>query len=261
MRSATVPVVAYPELEESDEQDTVILRPRPFDYMPPPSPPLPILPRFEFEQPHSEAEAHRETWSAAQPMRLPATDAWQEREQSHTQRCYSHHSSYTWASRILRLPTPASPSLPTPAENADGLASLPLRGESPTRLSRAWSFLSFRAPSLLPLAEPHGERTRDGKAGSASKSGSAYEACRLLGPPTAISDKFTQRWPTPLQVRRRKKGVSGLELELGVGIDMPGLWTKSKWCLLLSVSSVFVYGGAGLVYAILTWFRGESQSI
>ncbi|KAI0365335.1 hypothetical protein BV20DRAFT_954425 [Pilatotrama ljubarskyi] len=42
----------------------------------------------------------------------------------------------------------------------------------------------------------------------------------------------------------------GLGLELRVG-----RWTLHKWCLVLSVSTVFVYGAAGLICAILTWFR------
>ncbi|KAI0823972.1 hypothetical protein BC628DRAFT_1411230 [Trametes gibbosa] len=41
----------------------------------------------------------------------------------------------------------------------------------------------------------------------------------------------------------------GLGLELRVG-----RWTLHKWCLVLSVCTVLVYGAAGLVCAILTWF-------
>ena len=35
-------------------------------------------------------------------------------------------------------------------------------------------------------------------------------------------------------------------------------WTTFKWCLVWSVSSVFVYGTATLVCALLTWFRSKS---
>ncbi|KAI0671170.1 hypothetical protein C8Q78DRAFT_973534 [Trametes maxima] len=42
----------------------------------------------------------------------------------------------------------------------------------------------------------------------------------------------------------------GLGLELRVD-----RWTLHKWCLVLSVCTVFVYGAAGLICAILTWFR------
>ncbi|KIP02713.1 hypothetical protein PHLGIDRAFT_41453, partial [Phlebiopsis gigantea 11061_1 CR5-6] len=35
-------------------------------------------------------------------------------------------------------------------------------------------------------------------------------------------------------------------------------WTTYKWCLFLSVCTVFAAGAAGLVCALLTWFRGRS---
>ncbi|KZT12190.1 uncharacterized protein LAESUDRAFT_640823 [Laetiporus sulphureus 93-53] len=41
----------------------------------------------------------------------------------------------------------------------------------------------------------------------------------------------------------------------GLGIEGVDRWTMHKWCLLLSVCSVLVYGVAGLVCAIMTWFR------
>ncbi|KAJ7062305.1 hypothetical protein C8F01DRAFT_986808, partial [Mycena amicta] len=37
-------------------------------------------------------------------------------------------------------------------------------------------------------------------------------------------------------------------------------WTGFKWCLLLSVSSVFIYGGAALIAALMTWFRTWDQA-
>ncbi|KAI0629785.1 hypothetical protein C8Q77DRAFT_1220000 [Trametes polyzona] len=42
----------------------------------------------------------------------------------------------------------------------------------------------------------------------------------------------------------------GLGLELHVG-----RWTMHKWCLVLSVCTVLVYGTAGLICALLTWFK------
>ncbi|KAH8086022.1 hypothetical protein BXZ70DRAFT_900021 [Cristinia sonorae] len=41
----------------------------------------------------------------------------------------------------------------------------------------------------------------------------------------------------------------------GLGVDWPDRWTKHKWCLLVSVSTVFLYGLGGLVFAVLTWFQ------
>ncbi|KAI0265638.1 hypothetical protein BC834DRAFT_824642 [Gloeopeniophorella convolvens] len=40
----------------------------------------------------------------------------------------------------------------------------------------------------------------------------------------------------------------------GLGISGIGQWTTHKWCLLVSVTSVFVFGLVGLIFAILTWF-------
>ncbi|KAI0763550.1 hypothetical protein BD413DRAFT_606549 [Trametes elegans] len=47
-----------------------------------------------------------------------------------------------------------------------------------------------------------------------------------------------------------------LEEGEGLGFEMSvGKWTLHKWCLVLSVCTVLVYGTAGLVCALLTWFR------
>ncbi|KAI0770672.1 hypothetical protein C8Q74DRAFT_1333987 [Fomes fomentarius] len=46
-----------------------------------------------------------------------------------------------------------------------------------------------------------------------------------------------------------------LEEGAGLGIERVDRWTLHKWCLVLSVCTVFVYGTAGFVCAVLTWFR------
>ncbi|KZT64181.1 hypothetical protein DAEQUDRAFT_679041 [Daedalea quercina L-15889] len=46
-----------------------------------------------------------------------------------------------------------------------------------------------------------------------------------------------------------------LEEGEGLGIGRVGRWSVHKWCLLLSVSTLLVYGLAGLICAVLTWFR------
>ncbi|KAI0754466.1 hypothetical protein C8Q80DRAFT_1094302 [Daedaleopsis nitida] len=50
--------------------------------------------------------------------------------------------------------------------------------------------------------------------------------------------------------------ASVLEDGHGLGIERVGTWTLHKWCLVLSVCTVLVYAGAGLVCSLLTWFRG-----
>ncbi|KAJ6624639.1 hypothetical protein B0H10DRAFT_2162108 [Mycena sp. CBHHK59/15] len=37
-------------------------------------------------------------------------------------------------------------------------------------------------------------------------------------------------------------------------------WTDFKWCLLLSVCTVFAYGATGVVCALMTWFRTWDQA-
>ncbi|KAH9831335.1 uncharacterized protein C8Q71DRAFT_781965 [Rhodofomes roseus] len=51
-----------------------------------------------------------------------------------------------------------------------------------------------------------------------------------------------------------------LEEGEGLGIGRVDRWSLHKWCLLLSVSTLLVYGLAGLVCAVLTWFRTYEQA-
>ncbi|KAI0727905.1 hypothetical protein C8Q72DRAFT_876087 [Fomitopsis betulina] len=46
-----------------------------------------------------------------------------------------------------------------------------------------------------------------------------------------------------------------LEEGEGLGLGSVDRWSVHKWCLLLSVSTLLVYGLAGLICAVLTWFR------
>ncbi|KAM5540801.1 hypothetical protein V8D89_005445 [Ganoderma adspersum] len=80
----------------------------------------------------------------------------------------------------------------------------------------------------------------------------------------STSDKFTRKFPRPrvlkdgswLAVGSVSAAASTLEGgEDGLGMDRPGRWTPHKWCLVFSVCTLLVYGGAGLVCSILTWFR------
>ncbi|KAF9810315.1 hypothetical protein IEO21_07003 [Rhodonia placenta] len=46
-----------------------------------------------------------------------------------------------------------------------------------------------------------------------------------------------------------------LEEGEGLGLDAVDRWPAHKWWLLISVCSILVYGLAGLICAVLTWFR------
>jgi hypothetical protein len=99
------------------------------------------------------------------------------------------------------------------------------------------------------------------------------------------ADKLTQKWPRPRSLRsippefrgdlnpsnrpwglKRVGGWNQGNMEAtlrdsqGLGIDRVGQWTLHKWCLLASVTTVFLLGLTFLVFSILTWFAGESAS-
>ena len=88
----------------------------------------------------------------------------------------------------------------------------------------------------------------------------------------STSSKFTQKWPKPLpmcssekrtSVRKRDRGLTQLTAELeegsGLGMDRIERWNLAKWSLLVSLITVFSYGSAALLCAILTWFRSGSS--
>jgi hypothetical protein len=103
-------------------------------------------------------------------------------------------------------------------------------------------------------------------------------------PVLSMADKLTQKWPRPRSLRsippelRRDlgsngrwglKGVGGwsqgnmaaaLRDSQGLGVDRVGQWTLHKWCLLASVTTVFLLGLTFLIFSILTWFAGKSAS-
>jgi len=81
-----------------------------------------------------------------------------------------------------------------------------------------------------------------------------------------ITDKFTNKWPAPknfkdpeLQYKEGKPGTAvapALEEGQGLGLII-AKWTIFKWCLLLSVMTVFAGGCAGLLVATMTWFNSK----
>jgi hypothetical protein len=103
----------------------------------------------------------------------------------------------------------------------------------------------------------------------------------------SAADKLTHKWPQPRSSRsmppglrlrtghfstrpgrlRELKGAGhwsqdNMEAILrdsrGLGINWVGQWTLQKWCLLASVTTVFLLGLTCLVLSLLTWFAGES---
>ncbi|KIK69930.1 hypothetical protein GYMLUDRAFT_212866 [Collybiopsis luxurians FD-317 M1] len=85
------------------------------------------------------------------------------------------------------------------------------------------------------------------------------------------TEKFTTKWPRPKSLPingtsgpgwKNRKGIgiaeeAVLELEEGycLGLDRIDKWTRFKWCLTASVTTVLCYGSSAMVCAISTWFR------
>lgn len=71
-----------------------------------------------------------------------------------------------------------------------------------------------------------------------------------------IPAKFTDKLPKPRFMNYSNRLL--LETGDGVGFETPDNWTFHKWCLLFGVTTVFLYGLAGVACALLTWFRSGS---
>lgn len=79
-------------------------------------------------------------------------------------------------------------------------------------------------------------------------------------PTLASSSNWTQKWPKPRANARSLGGlVAAIEESEGLGFDKPDRWTTHKWVLLMSILMSFGYSCVGLIYAMLTWFRGEGN--
>jgi hypothetical protein len=93
-------------------------------------------------------------------------------------------------------------------------------------------------------------------------------------PSIGTTNKFTHKWPIPksvsyesqpkelkdVRLRPNQSPASALEDGQGLGSSRAAHWTVFKWCLLLSVTTLFAYGAAGLICALMTWFKSQSTS-
>lgn len=94
-----------------------------------------------------------------------------------------------------------------------------------------------------------------------------------LIPSLSTADKLTRKFPVHRRsmrnislaaMQRTTKGKGGAAFAgtllgegEGLGLDWPDRWTKHKWCLLLSLCTLFLYGLGMLVFAVLTWFQSK----
>jgi hypothetical protein len=84
----------------------------------------------------------------------------------------------------------------------------------------------------------------------------------------STADKLTRRFPISRSLRGVTRDTtthtpislefgSSLDVSLGLDMERPSRWTVHKWCLFLSVCTAFAIGTAGLVCALLTWFKSN----
>lgn len=99
----------------------------------------------------------------------------------------------------------------------------------------------------------------------------SYTTARLKRGLSALrtTNKLTHKFPISQSVRGLSLKVpesgwsstesfgSALQEGQGLGVERIDRWTRHKWCLFLSVCTIFVTGATGLVCALLTWFKGK----
>lgn len=275
-RSGTYPSRESEEQQEELEattQHTVLLVERPL-----PSQPSCILPFAAVAEEHS---MYRNKWNEEQEYLLsqvPLTP-----RPDPPRRIESDSSVQTTDTRISQIPR-----LPTPdfGHSLDGPTEARARsGPTASRsyLPRGLSFVSFHLrPTVLFSSTPASSRPQsvrtqsyesDSSEWSTGASDSVDSGHDALIPAIGTTTKFTHKWPRPQSLRypesRRDnpykplgsyKGQSvAMVLEDGQGYEMNAVqrWSLFKWSLFFSVLTVFAYGAAGLVCAVMTWFRSK----
>lgn len=251
----------HSEGDDAISEHTILLVDR--MYRAAPSALLPFAPEFE------DRQVDRQIWDGnpvAPLSPIPLTPP--RPETLRVQTNLSPQSAHTAISSIPRLPTPdfANPKPKT-------LRAL---------LPRGLSFISFHIPATSFLSStpassrPQSVRTDSGgsvceSTWSSDTAASVDSGHKSLIPSIGTTDRFTHKWPKPHSLRR--VDIHSRDLDKITGPDLTqaleegqGLragdreeWTVFRWCLLFSVSTVFVYGTTGLICAIMTWFRSQSS--
>jgi hypothetical protein len=247
----------------AEEGETVVLCPSQHQD-PQSSPPLPALPEVVQD---AKSPAYRAVQRGLDP---PSSDPYTRRN--------SFCSTLTSASQIPRLPTPdfsqpdlsqleCWPSFPPGLRHGTEAHELPTSESSthPARGAKTARETSLPNSQNAPLTVCEAEIAE----GENIQTESGTSEKPPLLPSISTTSKLTRKWPAPQTVKRRMRsrqpqdalGLAALELAEGLGVDRPERWTKHKWCLFFSVCTMYAYGGAGLVCAILTWFRGKSHEL
>lgn len=147
---------------------------------------------------------------------------------------------------------PLTPARRSPDLERDGSFSSYLPTPNFSRQSTIRSRTLIPRDSKYPDSPTTG--TNDGKLEAESL---VYTRPRLA---PASNSNWTQKWPKPRGNPRSLGGlIAAIEESEGLGFDTPERWTTHKWVLLMSILIGFGYSCVGLIYAMLTWFRGEGS--
>ncbi|KAG6812114.1 hypothetical protein H0H92_004343 [Tricholoma furcatifolium] len=135
-----------------------------------------------------------------------------------------------------------------------------------TRFTSSRSSTMMSCKSFSPIIRPrvNSRKTLRSMSGYSIDSGR-----KSLIPSIATTEKFTDKWPAPVPLRRifllnfpdameRDASQSAIAaLESGEALcEDKQKWTAFKWCMLVSVLTILIYGSTGLACAVITWFRG-----
>jgi hypothetical protein len=231
------------------------------------SPLLPALPRFSSRSPSPPLSA----WAYPADTSEPS-----EPEQSFTPVLLTPRPDGPQHASCQSITSTASttPSLPTPDfTQPPRFLSLFHRGLSSYPAPRPFCSRASASESQFPDIEYRPQSVRSDSQGSSSGSStdsgsnSIDSGNHALIKSIGTTDKFTHKWPRPRSLRTCSAddvidaaSLTFLEDGRGLGMDSAEPWTGFKWCLLLSVCTVFAYGGAALLCALMTWFRSKLLS-
>lgn len=141
---------------------------------------------------------------------------------------------------------------------------------------RAASDLEVKRP-LQARSDSDSSSARSDSATAVSISSSAQSSGRSsLVSEFPRTEKFTQKWPEPKFMKHLKRSrlkpdksqydklalgpeqlVALSDAEIGLGLERIGQWSRSKWCLILSVLTVLGYSIAALTYSVVTWYQSK----
>ncbi|KAG5644548.1 hypothetical protein DXG03_008203 [Asterophora parasitica] len=246
---------------------------------------LPFAPTFEEPRTRHTWDRSPEVQFSPVPLTPPCPGAYPEGLDDYYPEALSRNPSASEGSVQLVERTPDSENYESRLPTPDYTTTMARFTRPPSSLRsflpRGLSFASFHIPTTTFLSAnpasscPRSVRSRFSRfsyhsASSTSSTLSVDSGHKSLIPSIGTTSKFTHKWPPPAPMRKVDLHSGGLNeamgLELsqaivtameegqGMGEDVQ-TWTTFKWCLLLSVSSVFAYGAIGLVCAIMTWFR------